>query len=36
MFSDENYGGEDLDAAVDEWIGDNQEFVDDWKAGALS
>ncbi|GAA4509181.1 glycine betaine ABC transporter substrate-binding protein [Brevibacterium yomogidense] len=35
MFSDDNYGGEDLDGAVDEWVGDNQEFVDDWKAGAL-
>lgn len=35
MFSDEHFGGEDLDGAVDEWVGDNQQFVDDWKAGAL-
>lgn len=36
MFSDEHYGGEDLDAAVAEWVEENQAFVDDWKAGALA
>ena len=35
MFSDENFGGEDLDGAVEEWVGDNGQFVEDWKAGAL-
>jgi glycine betaine/proline transport system substrate-binding protein len=35
MFSEENYGGEDLDGAVEEWVGDNGQFVEDWKAGAL-
>lgn len=36
MFSDENYGGEDNDAAVEEWVADNQDFVDDWTSGALA
>ncbi|WP_029088460.1 glycine betaine ABC transporter substrate-binding protein [Brevibacterium album] len=36
MFSEENYGGEDLEEAVAEWAGENQQFVDDWKAGALA
>ena len=36
MFSDEHYGGEDLDAAVAEWVEENDTFVDDWKAGALA
>lgn len=36
MFSDENFGGEDLEGAVDEWVGDNEQFVEDWKAGALA
>ena len=35
MFSEDNYGGEDLDGAVEEWVGDNESFVEDWKAGAL-
>ena len=36
MFSEDNYGGEDLDGAVEEWVGDNESFVEDWKAGALA
>ncbi|WP_029089252.1 glycine betaine ABC transporter substrate-binding protein [Brevibacterium album] len=36
MFSDENYGGENLDEAVAEWVADNPEFIEDWKAGALT
>ncbi|GAA2096260.1 MULTISPECIES: glycine betaine ABC transporter substrate-binding protein [Brevibacterium] len=36
MFSDEHYGGEDPEEAVAEWVEDNQDFVDDWKAGALA
>ncbi|WP_313006585.1 glycine betaine ABC transporter substrate-binding protein [Corynebacterium variabile] len=35
MFSDDNYGGENLDAAVKEWAKDNADFIEDWKAGAL-
>jgi glycine betaine/proline transport system substrate-binding protein len=35
MFSDDNYGGENLDKAVDEWAKTNKDFFDDWKAGAL-
>ena len=35
MFSDEAYGGENLDKAAAEWIGENQEFIDNWKAGSL-
>lgn len=35
MFSDDNYGGENLDKAVEEWAKDNKDFFDDWKAGAL-
>ncbi|WP_026077343.1 glycine betaine ABC transporter substrate-binding protein [Brevibacterium senegalense] len=36
MFSDEHYGGENLDDAVAEWVEENDGFVDDWKAGALA
>ena len=36
MFSEENYGGEKMDEAVAEWIDDNPDFVDDWKAGELA
>lgn len=35
MFSDDNYGGENLDKAAAEWAGDNSGFIDEWKAGAL-
>ena len=35
MFSDENYGGENLDAAVRERAKSNPDFFEDWKAGAL-
>ena len=35
MFSDDNYGGENLDKAAAEWAGDNSDFIDEWKAGAL-
>ena len=36
MFSDENYGGENLEEAVAEWLEDNPDFAEDWKAGKLS
>lgn len=36
MFSDDHYGGEDLDGAVAEWVEENDSFVSDWKAGALA
>ncbi|MGO1948502.1 MAG: glycine betaine ABC transporter substrate-binding protein [Mycobacteriaceae bacterium] len=36
MFSEENYDGENMDEAVAEWVGDNEQFVEDWKAGALA
>ncbi|WP_349826779.1 glycine betaine ABC transporter substrate-binding protein [Brevibacterium litoralis] len=36
MFSEENYNGEDNDAAVEEWVADNADFVDDLRAGALA
>ncbi|MDN5723383.1 MAG: glycine betaine ABC transporter substrate-binding protein [Corynebacterium sp.] len=35
MFSEDNYGGENLDDAVAEWVEDNPEFVEDWRAGQL-
>lgn len=35
MFSEDNYGGENMEEAVSEWLDDNSDFVDDWKAGAL-
>ena len=35
MFSDDNYGGENLDKAAAEWAKDNPEFIEEWKAGAL-
>lgn len=35
MFSDEGYGGENLDDAVSEWVSDNRDFIDDWKTGKL-
>jgi glycine betaine/proline transport system substrate-binding protein len=35
MFSEDNYGGENMEEAVSEWLDDNPDFVDDWKAGAL-
>lgn len=35
MFSDENYGGENLDAAVAEWSEKNPDFIEDWKKGEL-
>lgn len=36
MMSDEHYGGNDHDAAVAEWLGENPDFVDQWKAGQLA
>lgn len=36
MFNEDNYGGENLDEAVDEWLQDNPDFIDDWKSGALA
>lgn len=35
MFSDEHYGGKNKDRAVAEWVGDNPDFIADWKGGAL-
>lgn len=35
MFSDENYGGENQEKAIAEWLDENPDFVKDWKAGAL-
>ena len=35
MFSEEHYAGEDHEAAVADWIADNEQFVDDLKAGEL-
>ncbi|HIW90518.1 MAG TPA: glycine betaine ABC transporter substrate-binding protein [Candidatus Corynebacterium avicola] len=35
MFNEDNYGGENLEEAVAEWLEDNPDFLDDWKAGAL-
>ncbi|WP_166346637.1 glycine betaine ABC transporter substrate-binding protein [Phytoactinopolyspora limicola] len=35
MFSEDHYDGDDHEAAVAEWIADNQEFVDNLKAGTL-
>ena len=36
MFSEENYNGEDLDGAVEEWAGDNAEFFENWKSGSMA
>ncbi|NDL58019.1 glycine betaine ABC transporter substrate-binding protein [Phytoactinopolyspora mesophila] len=35
MFSEDHYDGGDHEAAVAEWIADNQDFVDSLKAGTL-
>lgn len=35
MFSDEHYGGKNLEAAMKEWAKTNADFFTDWKAGAL-
>lgn len=35
MFSEDHYGGENLDAAVQEWVDRNPDFISDWKAGTL-
>lgn len=36
MFSDENYGGDNQEQAIEEWLGDNPDFVENWKAGKLA
>lgn len=36
MFGADNFNGTDNDAAVAQWLGENQDFVEEWKAGTLS
>lgn len=35
MMSEEHHGGNDHDAAVAEWLEENPDFIDQWKAGEL-
>ncbi|HJA60339.1 MAG TPA: glycine betaine ABC transporter substrate-binding protein [Candidatus Brevibacterium intestinavium] len=36
MFSDENYGGDNHEKAVADWLEENPDFVDQWKKGELA
>src|SRR5699024_5120659 len=36
MFSEDEYNGENLEDAVAEWLYDNPDFVDDYRAGYLA
>ena len=36
MFSEDEYNGENLEDAVAEWLDDNPDFVDDYRAGDLA